>query len=153
VTVQTSVAGPTFTVDGTTYSATQIFSWVSNSNHTIATTTSQSGGTGIQYIWSKWSDSGAISHTVHPTVNTTYTATFNTQYFLTMVAGTGGTVTPASSWQNSGAHGTINATASAGFTFSNWAGSGSGSFSGTTRMGSVTINGPITETATFTQNP
>ena len=39
-----------------------------------------------------WSDGGAISHTVAPTTNKTYTATFRTQYYLTMTHGTGGTV-------------------------------------------------------------
>src|SRR5262249_48826208 len=92
VTVKTSPTGLSFTVDGTTYTATQTFSWVSGSSHTIATTTPQSGGTGVQYVWQKWSDNGAISHTVAPTVNTTYTATFRTQYQLTMPHVTGGTV-------------------------------------------------------------
>lgn len=61
----------------------------------------QNGATGVRYVWSKWSDSGAISHTVAPITSKTYTATFNTQYFLTMSAGTGGKVTPASGWKTS----------------------------------------------------
>ena len=109
VTVQTSPAGLAFTVDGTTYSSTQTFSWVPGSSHTIATTSPQSGGTGVQYVWMNWSGGGAISHTVTPATNTTYTATFRTQYYLTMVCGTGGTVTPASGWKNSGATVSINA--------------------------------------------
>jgi len=36
--------------------------------------------TGIQYVWSSWSDSGAMSHTVAPSANMTYTANFTTQY-------------------------------------------------------------------------
>src|SRR5437762_10885053 len=102
VTVKTNPAGRSFTVDGTTYTATQTFSWVSGSSHTIATTSPQSGGTNVQYVWSNWSDHGAISHSVAPTANTTYTATFKTQYFLTMAHGTGGTVSPRSGWKNSG---------------------------------------------------
>ena len=74
VTVKTNPAGRSFTVDGTTYTATQTFSWVSGSSHTIATTSPQSGGTGVQYVWTKWSDNGAISHSVAPTANNTYTA-------------------------------------------------------------------------------
>src|SRR5437762_10137168 len=35
VTVKTNPAGRSFTVDGTTYTATQTFSWVSGSSHTI----------------------------------------------------------------------------------------------------------------------
>ena len=153
MTVQTNPAGLTFTVDGTTYSSTQTFSWVSGSSHTIATTSPQSGGTGVRYVWTKWSDSGAISHTVAPTTNKTYTATFRTQYYLTMSHGTGGTVSPASGWRNSGATVSISATPASGYSFSSWTGSGTGSYSGTNNPASITMNGPITETAAFTQNP
>ena len=152
VTVGTSPSGRTFTVDGTTYSAAQTFSWKSGSSHTIATTSPQSGGTGIQYVWSKWSDGGAISHSVAPTSNTTYTAKFTTQYFLTMNAGTGGTVEPSSGWRNSGATPYITASPASGYSFSSWTGSGTGSFSGTSKTAQITMNGPITETANFTKN-
>src|SRR5215471_21019051 len=152
VTVKTSPAGRSFTVDGTTYTATQTFSWESGSSHTIATTSPQSGGTGVQYVWSKWSDHGAISHTVAPTANTTYTATFRTQYFLTMSHGAGGTVSPRSGWKNSGTVVPISATPNSSFSFSNWTGSGTGSYSGPNNPASITMGGPITETGTFTQS-
>jgi hypothetical protein len=35
---------------------------------------------------------------------------------------------------------------------SNWTGSGNGSYSGPNNPASITTNGPITETATFTHN-
>jgi hypothetical protein len=76
ITVESSPLGFSFAVDGTTYTTSQSFTWVSGSSHTIATTSPQSGGMGIQYVWSSWSDSGAMSHTVTPTVGTTYTANF-----------------------------------------------------------------------------
>src|SRR5438046_1809495 len=60
VTVQTTPAGVTFTVDGTTYSSTQTFSWARGSSHAIATTSPQNGATGVQFVWTRWSDSGAI---------------------------------------------------------------------------------------------
>ena len=152
VTVQTNPAGLAFTVDGTPYSSTQTFSWVPGSSHTIATTSPQSGGTGVQYVWTNWNDGGAISHTVTPTINKTYTATFRTQYYLTMAHGTGGTVSPASGWKNSGAAVSITARPSTGYSFTNWTGTGTGSYSGTTNPASITMGGPITETATFTHN-
>src|SRR5205809_587223 len=156
VIVQTSPTGRTFSVDGTTYSSTQTFSWTSGSSHTIATTSPQSGSTGVRYIWMNWTGGGAISHTVAPTTNETYTATFRTQYFLTMSHGTGGTVSPGSGWKNSGATVSISATPTnnnqVSYIFSNWTGSGAGSYSGTNNPASITMNGPITENASFTQN-
>src|SRR4029079_10296040 len=67
VTVQTNPAGRTFTVDGTTFSSAQTFSWTPGSSHPIRTTTPQSGTTGVRYALSDWSDGGAISHSVAPT--------------------------------------------------------------------------------------
>jgi len=152
-TVQTSPASSSFTVDGTTYTSAQTFSWQPGSSHTIATTSPQNGVTGTRYVWSKWSDTGAISHSVAPTKNTTYTATFTTQYYLTMSAGTGGKVSPSTGWKNSGAALSISATATAGYTFSNWSGTGTGAYFGTNNPSSITMSGPITETAMFSRNP
>ena len=152
VTVKTSIAGPSFSVDGTAYTSSQTFSWPPGSSHTIATTSPESGGTGTQYVWKSWSDKGTISHTVAPTQNTTDTATFTTQYFLTMSAGAGGTVTPVSGWKNSGAPVSITAKPATGYSFTSWGGTGTGSFSGTTNPASISMGGPISETATFTHN-
>ena len=157
VTVQTNPAGRTFSVDGTTYSSTQTFSWQPGSSHTIATTSPQNGATGVRYVWTNWSGGGAISRTVAPTTNTTYTATFRTQYFLTMTRGTGGTVSPGSGWRNAGSTVSISATPTnntqVSYNFAGWTGSGAGSYSGTNNPASITMNGPITENAAFTQNP
>jgi N-acetylneuraminic acid mutarotase len=149
VTVQTTPAGLVFNVDGIDYSVAQTFSWAQGSSHPITTSTPQNGTTGVRYYFSSWSDGGAISHTVAPTKNTTYTAKFGTQYYLTMVAGTGGKVSPASNWKTAGTSVSISATPSAGYSFNKWTGSGAGSFSGTTNPVSITMNGPITETAVF----
>jgi hypothetical protein len=152
VIVQTNLTGRTFSVDGTSYTSAQTFSWQPGSTHTIATTSPQSGATGVRYVWTNWSGGGAISHTVAPTTNKTYTANFNTQYFLTMSHGTGGTVSPTSGWRNGGAAISISAMPATGYSFTNWSGSGTGSFSGTNNPASITMGGPITETATFTHN-
>ena len=149
ITVGTTPVGPTFSVDGTTYSSQQQFTWVSGSSHTIATTSPQSGGSGVQYVWKKWSDNGAISHVVAPTTNKTYTAQFQKQYFLTMSAGSGGTVQPASSWRNAGSNVTIKGRANSGFSFAGWVGSGTGSYTGPNNPVSITMNGPITEMGNF----
>ena len=152
VTVQTTPSGRTFAVDGVTYTAAQMFSWIPGSSHTIATTSPQSGGTGVRYVWGSWTGGGAISHTVAPTTNKTYTATFRKQYYLTMSHGTGGIVRPTSGWRNSGAAISISAVPANGYSFTNWSGRGTGSYSGTNNPASITMGGPITEAATFTRN-
>jgi len=149
VIIQTNPAGLSFSVDGTPYISTQTFSWTPGSSHTISTTSPQSGGTGVQYVWANWSDGGAISHTVAPATNRTYTARFGTQYYLTMNAGTGGTVSPTSGWRNPGATVSITARPAPGHGFRNWTGRGSGSYSGPNNPASITMGGPITETANF----
>jgi len=150
VKVGTTPSGRSFSVDGTKYTSNQTFTWEAGSSHTIATTSPQSGGTGTQYVWTGWSDSGAISHVVAPTTNNAkFIANFQSQYYLTIVTSGNGQVRPASAWQNAGNVVTIQARANSGAQFSSWTGMGPGSFTGTSNPASVTMKGPITETATF----
>ena len=149
VMVQTSLSGLLFTVDGTNYTSTRTFNWMPGSSHAISTSSPQNGGAGTQYAWSAWSDDGAVSHAIAPLAGSAYTANFNTNYYLTMDAGPGGSVTPAGFWTNIGESVSISAMPNAGYLFSNWSGSGAGSYSGSNNVASVTMNGPITETASF----
>jgi hypothetical protein len=149
VTVQTSLSGLSFAVDGTNYTSTQGLSWMPGSSHTISAASPQNGGTGIQYAWSAWNDGGAISHVIAPLTSSTYVVNFTTNYSLTMNAGPGGSVSPANLWTNIGSSVNISATPNAGFTFTNWSGSGAGSYSGNSSVASVTMNEPVTETANF----
>ena len=153
ITFVTNPSGLAVTVDGGSHVTPYQVTWTGGSSHTIATT-NQSGSAGTQYVWSSWSDNLAMSHSVtSPTSNTTYTANFNTQYYLTMNTGSGGGVSPSSGYYNSGQSVQISGNASSGYTFSNWAGNGSGSYSGSGNPATVTMNGPITETASFTSIP
>jgi uncharacterized repeat protein (TIGR02543 family) len=149
VTVDTNPAGQTFMVDGVSYSSAQTFNWVSGSTHTISTLSIQSGGAGTRYLWNGWSDGGAITHTVTPISSTTYTATYTTQYQLTVNAGTGGTVSPMSAFFNAGQNVSIEATPISGFTFTGWEGNGTGAYTGMNNPATVTMFGPITVTASF----
>ncbi|HEY6806769.1 MAG TPA: M12 family metallo-peptidase [Pyrinomonadaceae bacterium] len=152
ITVQSNPAGRTISIDGgPVLTAPQVVQWIPGSAHSIATTSPQAGTTGTQFVFTSWSDGGAISHNVTaPATNTTYTANFTTQFLLTtQVAGTGGTVQPASGFIDSGQSVQITAVPTSGFTFLKWTGSGSGSFTGTTNPVSVVMNGPITESAAF----
>jgi hypothetical protein len=152
VTVETQPVGLTFTVDGVNYSYGKVFSWPESSSHTISAHASQNGGPGVQYTWSYWNDFLPVSHTVvvpASTIPTTYTATFNTEYFLTMNAGTGGSVSPGSEWTNASAPVLITATPNSGYRFRGWTGSGDGSFTGTNNSWFINMDNPITETADF----
>ncbi|MGA2992935.1 MAG: hypothetical protein ABSD88_20900, partial [Candidatus Korobacteraceae bacterium] len=93
--VTTNPAGLNFTVDGTSYSSAQTFYWSNSSSHTIATSSPQGAG-GTRNVFSSWSDSGAISHSVTATAGggaATYTANFTTQYLLTTAVAPSGSGT------------------------------------------------------------
>lgn len=156
ITITTSPAGRTFTVDGTSYSSRQTFAWVANSQHDIAVTAAQSGGTGTQYVFTSWSPGGSsnadITYTV-PTTNQTMTANFKTQYQLTVTSAKG---TPTGAgWYDAGATAQFSVTTPvAGGTgiqdvLIGWTGSGIGSYTGTQAANSVMMNNPITEIAAW----
>ena len=125
VTVGTTPAGLSFSVDGTNYASTQTLTWTIGSSHTIATTSPQTSS-GTETSFASWSDGGAISHSVTaPSSATTYKASFNTSYQLTTAANPtiGGTVSPASgTYYASGTVVNLSATANSGYTFTNWTG-------------------------------
>ena len=150
VTIQTVPSGRTFRVFDNIYTAPQTFSWLANSSHMFIAPSPQSGGTGVQYIYGAWSDSGAMSHRVTtPMINATYTVSFSTQYYLTMNVGGGGTISPLSGWFANGEVVPILATPTGDNTFAGWTGTGGGSYSGFDASASITMNGPITQFATF----
>jgi hypothetical protein len=150
ITVGTSPSGLSFTVDGTTYSSQQIFSWLPSSSHTLSTNSPQPGTTGTQYAFNNWSDGGAISHDLTaPSAPTTYTATFDTQYELTTAANpsNGGSISPASgSYYTAGSMVSLSASANTGFTFSSWTGNVADTTSAST---TITMNAPESVTANF----
>ncbi len=149
--VDTPPSGRQITVDGATYTAPQTFNWVVGSSHSIGVSSPQSGATGTQYVFSAWSDGGSQTHNITvPSTTTTYTASFATQYLLTTAVspGGGGSVNPDCSsgcWYNSGAGVSLQATATTGYSFSNW----SGSVAGSANPLSLTMSGPLSETANF----
>jgi hypothetical protein len=126
VVVQPNPSGQSITVDGTSYPTAQTFSWVPGSSHTIGTTSPQSGGTGIQYLWSNWSDGGALSHLVAPTASTSYLVNFTTQYRLDITINPPGSATltanPAGPWYAPGQTVQLTVAPQAGFSLSSWTG-------------------------------
>jgi hypothetical protein len=147
-TVTTSIAGLSFSVDGTSYTTTQVAWWDSGSVHTIATTFTQSGATGVQYLWSNWNDGGILSHSVTIGTSRSYQANFITQYLLTPAVSpaSSGTTSPSSpTYYNSGSNVSLSATYACNKQFSSWSGDASGSSNPVT----VTMNAPKNVTANF----
>lgn len=116
-----------------------------------------SGGTGTQYVFNSWTGDASGSNYVQSngiTMNAPITATASwiTQYYLTVNSAHG---TPAGQgWYNSGASESFSIPSPVGsagvqYVFSSWSGSGSGSYSGNSASSSITMDAPITETASW----
>ncbi|MBI3694445.1 MAG: hypothetical protein HY238_06360 [Acidobacteria bacterium] len=98
-TIGTNPAGLQITVDGVSSTAPQTFNWSPGSAHTIAVPFTLQGGPRPRYVFARWSDNGAQSHSITASASTTvYTANFIRQFlFKTGVSGSGTvTVTPSS---------------------------------------------------------
>lgn len=155
VSVVTVPEGLSITVDGRTYAAPRSFSWAPGSTHTVATTPTHSPDSGTQHSWSSWSDGAGVSHSVSPTTDTLYTATFTTQYRLTTATYPTGSGTisldpiATGNWYNAGQQVQIQTTSETNYNFMSWTGSGSGSYSGPDNPINVVMNAPLAQTANF----
>jgi len=146
--------------DGTTWSVTVAGNALSSSGTSIAfdlppgsyswaVATPLSGADqGVRFITSA---SGGTTALKGPE---TLQVPFTTQYYLTVSVGSsasGITLSPVSGWYDAGSDVALDASASAStyLTFVSWTGTGAGSYSGSDAVSSVTMNGPITETANF----
>jgi len=114
---------------------------------------------GAQHIFVSWGGdaSGTASPSNAITMNSPKTATANwkTQYYLA-ISTNFGTVSPSNGWYDSGA--TLDITTAAPspgegerYVWSRWAGTGVGNYTGTSKSSQVTIESPLTEVASWTQ--
>jgi len=149
ITLASSPSGLNASLDGNACTTPCVLNLNAGSMHTIAASSPQSPAAGTQYVFSSWSDGGAISHSITvPSAATTYTASFQTQYQLTTSASptAGGGVTPASGgYYTAGTSVAVTATANAGYMFGGW----SGDLSGTENPQSITMNAAHSVTANF----
>jgi hypothetical protein len=140
--------------------------WYNNCTYVMLTADtyypSEAGAGGVRYVFNYWDVDAASQGTgvnpidVYMDAPHTATAHYVTQYYLTMSTNFG-TVSPASGWYDSGTVLTIQATApptGAGeqYVWNGWTGTGTGSFTGMDNPATneVTMNGPITEAASWT---
>jgi hypothetical protein len=150
VTLQTSPTGLLVSVDDAQAQATPFTLQLATGSHNIAVLTTQGGSTGKRYVFTGWSDTGPASHGVSVTNAVTYTASFKTQYQLTMAVlpSGGGSVAPnpgsADGYYDSGTPVSLAASANANYSFNSWGGSISGPVNPQTitmdQVSSVTAN-------------
>ncbi|MBL7095854.1 T9SS type A sorting domain-containing protein, partial [candidate division KSB1 bacterium] len=144
ITIKTDPVGREFKVDGTTHTTTQVFTWIENSQHTIAIVTSpQAGAAGTQYVYSSWSDGGAQTHTYTvPGTNQTVKANFTTQYYLTVTSARDNP--QGEGWYNAGTTANFSVTSPADeqngtrYVFDTW----SGDSNAGTASASIQMNSP-----------
>lgn len=90
------------------------------------------------------------TYQVDVTNNSALSVAFTEQFYLTVQNATGGTITPASGWYDSGAQVSLSATAAnSTWQFLYWNGTGTGSYTGNVSNGAITMSSPITESAVF----
>jgi hypothetical protein len=149
-TVTANPSDATVVVDSTTGTGTRTFSWTPGSSHVLSADV-PAGSSTTRYVFSRWSDGGAITHTiVVPSTNTTDTAYFSRQHKVTAsydaAKGSAG-VSPASSdsFYNEGAILNLVATPNPGYCFSSWG----GLISGTPSSTSLSVTKPYALTANF----
>jgi kumamolisin len=153
VTVTSNITGPGFVVvDSVAITTPTTYSWITGSTHSISANSPVSGSTGIQYVFSSWSDAGALTHTIKvPSGTATYTANYKTQFQLTIAGNPsgGGSTNPSvgSYWYDSNASPQISQTASVGYSFFYW--SLDGTNVAATPTFTVLMNAPHTLTALF----
>ncbi|MGC8620249.1 MAG: InlB B-repeat-containing protein, partial [Thermoplasmata archaeon] len=117
-----------------------------NGSYSYTITTPINGSTGIRYVTLIPSGTTIVNG-----ANATIDVSYETQYYLTMLASpeNGGSVSPTGGWYNAGSSVTINAIPNSNYEFVSWTGTGTGSYSGTSTQVTITMNGPITEQANF----
>jgi hypothetical protein len=139
-------------VDDLAITTPQIFNWWDGESHNLEALSPVSGIPGIQYVWVRWSDGGAQTHTyttsaAYPTV----TANYKTQYQLTIQVspdGGGSTDPPVgTSWHDSDTSVSVTATAASGYVLDHW--DLDGSNVGAAQSYDVAMNVPHTLTAMF----
>jgi|GEM_PF-6259214 len=151
VTVTTNPPNALINVDGVDYQSPAALIWEKGTQHTLSCPPIIPKTEGTRYRFDHWSDNGAITHVVTaPASAATYTAFLTTQHQVFATAGLGGQVAPIPEWNDEGSIVSLQAFPDPRFEFGGWVGTGSGSYTGPNNPTTVTVLGPILETAEFT---
>ena len=142
--------GLTVQVDGTTITTPFVASWTPGSTHTIRAPDSVPVSSGTQYGFWNWTAgtstlNGATQTVTASSSSASYIAQFKAQYYLTTSAGTGGTVSPASGWNDAGSSVYVTGVPDIGYAFNGF----SGALVGVPAARSLVMNGPLSVAASF----
>jgi uncharacterized repeat protein (TIGR02543 family) len=140
-TITTVPAGLQIIADGQTYSTPVVLNWLPGTSHTLTGPATQSPTTGTQYTLTSASQSISVACGAP---REAASVSFSTQYYLTVSAGVGGTVSQTSSYEPAGSTVTLTAVPATGYVFAGWSGACSG-----TGVCQVTMSGPEKVTAQF----
>jgi hypothetical protein len=95
-----------------------------------------------------------VGPTATVTSGTSFPVNYTSAYQVRIAAGVGGTDSSTlTQWVAPGTVVPLNATPSSGYTFVEWSGTGTGSYSGPLATTNVTVGGPVQETAVFAALP
>jgi hypothetical protein len=115
-----------------------------NGSYTLTVPT-VANGAGIRYV-----PAGTGSYPVTVKTNSSYEVNFTEQFLVTISWAGNGTATPTSSeWVNAGSTVPLTASADSGWQFLSWNGTGASSYTGTNATATLTVNSPVTDTASF----
>jgi Divergent InlB B-repeat domain len=123
---------------------------VTNGSYTYVVGTPIAGLPGVEYSESPAGGSVSVMG-----ANVTVRAPFTTEYRLTtsVVTAGSGSVSPPAGWLAAGAVVSVSALPATGYFFASWSGSGPGNYSGANDPATVTMDGPVSETASFQPIP
>ena len=152
-TIATNPTGLQIEVDGNSYTTPRSFNWNPQTTHTINAPSPQSGATGVRYLYTSWSDGGTQSHTITVGASDiTITATYKTQFYLTVSSLYG--VTSGAGWYDKGSTayarldaGIIGGATETRYVFTSWSGDASGV--DYARSNPITMNAPKTAMANW----
>lgn len=137
-------------VDGEVVRGLGVLRWEPGSTHEIGLAPTQYPSAGTKLDFVSWQHGGPIDQSIAaPESPATFTATMARSCELTMGSTPGGSVSPSSAWFPDGSQVLLQAEASPDYLFDRWNGEGLGSYTGRVAARSITMNGPIRETATF----
>ncbi|MFQ5999299.1 MAG: PKD domain-containing protein [Candidatus Bathyarchaeia archaeon] len=131
------------------------FLWDLNSTHTFAFQSPLVVTPNAkQYVWNSTSGLSSLqSGSINVSMSGSVVGNYKTHYYLTMSTNFG-TVTPGSGWHDAGSTVQISASAPSvvdgeRYVWLGWAGTGDGNYTGMNNPATITMNSPITETASW----